>query len=95
MTKKEANAGVGTPQRTSWKDFTSSPLVLFAGIFSMLEGVILIYLCGFLHVLPALDAARTLCFERELLGSESNHGGCSRPPEICAKIYPERSRRTL
>lgn len=27
--------------------------------------------------------------------AERNHEGCSRTPEIRAKVYPERSRRTL
>jgi hypothetical protein len=44
-----------TPTRTSWTDFMSSPLALFAGIFSLLEGVVLIYLCGVKETLAPLD----------------------------------------
>jgi hypothetical protein len=49
------NSGNETPPKTAWKTFMSSPLALFTGIFSLLEGVVLIYLCGVKETLNPLD----------------------------------------
>lgn len=56
MTNSNDNAVPENESRVNWASFKSSPLALFAGIFSLLESVILIYFVGILDEPKALDA---------------------------------------
>jgi len=48
------------PSGTNWAVFIGSPLALFGGIFSLIEGIILVYLCGVKRVLPSMEGIRVL-----------------------------------
>jgi hypothetical protein len=51
---------VNSPKNTKWNVFMESPLALFAGVFSLLEGVMLIYFVGIKEKLDAIDGANVV-----------------------------------